>query len=426
MPAPSSSLVSAVLGDLAVLPEADRDALTARIPQLVAHLAWVPDPRDARGVRHSATSLLATAVAAVLTGATSFAAIGEWVADAAPEVLDLLGIRYNLLDRAHEVPDEATIRFLLEHLDATALTAATGAWLNELSRFDTSTAAAAARSTPRPGRQGRREQVVVDGKALRGTRHHTASGRARHLLAACTGRGVVIAQAEIDGKTNEITEFAPLLRPLDLTGAVVTADALHTQRDHAVFLVEEKNAHYILTVKKNQPSLHRQLKKLPWRQVKTAHTETVHGHGRSEKRSIKVVSVATQKGQGLLFPHAAQALQITRKTRPRHGGRWKTVTVYAVTSLDAHQARPDELATWIRRHWQIEALHHIRDVTYNEDASQIRTGSGPAAMAALRNLAIGILKYCGWTNIAVANRHHQRDPHRCLATLGLTNGHRDP
>ena len=129
---------------------------------------------------------------------------------------------------------------------------------------------------------------------------------------------------------------------------------------------------------------------------------------------------------GLAFPHAAQAICLTRQVRPLDGGRWRTITVYAITSLDAHQATPAQLAAWIRGHWQIEALHHLRDVGYGEDASQIRTGSGPAAMAALRNLAIGILKYCGWTNIAVANRHHQRDPHRCLATLGLTNGHRDP
>jgi predicted transposase YbfD/YdcC len=416
VPAPSSSLISAVLGDLAGLREADRDALADRIPQLISHLAWVPDPRDPRGIRHSLTSLLATAVAAVLTGATSFTAIGEWVADSPAWVLDVLGIRYNLFSRVHEVPDEATIRDLLERVDPAALTAATGAWLNDLTRFEP-TNGTRARDLRRP----RREQLVVDGKALRGTRHHTATGRALHLLAARTGRGAVIAQAEIGGKTNEISAFAPLLRPLDLADAVVTADALHTQRDHAVFLVEEKKAHYILTVKKNQPSLHRQLKQLPWRKIETGHTETHHGHGRTERRSIKVCAVA----QGLIFPHAAQAICITRRTRPRHGGRWKTVTVFAVTSLAAHQAQPEQLAAWIRRHWQIEALHHVRDVTYREDASQIRAGHGPAVMATLRNLAIGILKLCGWTNIAAANRHHQRDPRRCLATLGLTIGHHD-
>ncbi|WP_243716400.1 ISAs1 family transposase [Actinomadura darangshiensis] len=243
----------------------------------------------------------------------------------------------------------------------------------------------------------------MDGKSLRGTRHHTASGRARHLLAACSGRhGSVVAQREIDGKTSELSAFEPLLRPLELTGTEVTADALHTQRDHARFLVEDKNAHFILVVKKNQPSLYRQLKQLPWRQIPTGHTEDHPGHGRTERRSIKVTAV----GQGLLSPHAAQAVRITRRTRPRHGGRWKTATVYAVTSLSAHQARPDELAAWIRQQWQIEALHHIRDVTYREDASQVRTGSGPAVMAALRNIAISLLKLSGWTNIAQANRRH--------------------
>jgi hypothetical protein len=104
-----------------------------------------------------------------------------------------------------------------------------------------------------------------------------------------------------------------------------------------------------------------------WRQIRVGHTEDHHGHGRTERRSLKVVTIA----EGLLFPHAAQAIAIIRKTRPRHGGKWSTITVYAVTSLAAHQARPDELTTWIRHHWQIEALHHIRDVTYREEASQI-------------------------------------------------------
>lgn len=421
MPAPSSSLICAVLGDLAGLPAADRDLLADGIPQLLAYLAWVPDPRDPRGVRHSLTSVLVTAVAAVLAGARSLAAIAEWAADVPAGVLQVLGIRYDPLSRVHQVPDEATIRDVLERLDATAFTAATGAWLKSLAERQADTEQAAA--GPWARKPPRRASVQVDGKALRGTRHHTASGRACHLLAARTGRhGAVVAQVEIDDKTGEISAFEPLLRPLNLAGVVVTADALHTQRDHARFLVQDKKAHFILVVKKNQPSLYHQLKTLPWRQIPIGHTEDHHGHGRTERRSIKVVTVEP----GLAFPHAAQAIAITRKTRPRRGGRFKTVTVYAVTSLLVHQARPDELAAWIRQHWQIEALHHIRDVTYREDASQIRTGSGPAVMAALRNLTICLLKLCGWTNIAQANRRHLQDASRCLATLGLTTGHQDP
>jgi predicted transposase YbfD/YdcC len=88
--------------------------------------------------------------------------------------------------------------------------------------------------------------------------------------------------------------------------------------------------------------------------------------------------------------------------------------------LTAAQATGTQLAGWIRGHWQIEVLHHIRYVSYAEDASQIRTGSGPQAMATLRNLAIGIFKLTGHPGIAAACRHHSRDATRTLVTLGLS------
>jgi predicted transposase YbfD/YdcC len=277
----------------------------------------------------------------------------------------------------------------------------------------------AGRPPPGPGRRERRA-VAVDGKAVRGTRHASGDGQAQHLLAAADQQaGAVLAQAEVDGKTNEITAFAPLLEPLDLAGAVVTADAMHAQREHAQFLVTEKKAHYILAVKNNQPSLHAQLKALPWRQVPAAFDARERGHGRAEWRTLKLTAVAA----GIAFPHAAQAIQIRRRRRPLGGGtgqRWSTETSYAVTSLAASQATPAQVAAWIRGHWGIEALHHIRDVTYGEDDSQICTGTGPQVMATLRNLTIGVLKLGGYSNIAAACRYHARDATRVLATLGLS------
>ena len=207
----------------------------------------------------------------------------------------------------------------------------------------------------------------------------------------------------------------PLLEPLDLAGCVITADALHTQREHAQFLVTEKQAHYILVVKKNQPGLYAQVKNLPWRRIPVAARQHGRGHGRQEHRTLKAAAVAA----GLGFPHAAQAICLTRQVRPLDGGRWRTVTVYAITSLDAHQATPAQLAAWIRGHWQTGALHHLRDVSYGEDASPIRAGSGPQAMATLRNLAIGILQTAGHASIAAACRHRARDATRTLETLGL-------
>jgi hypothetical protein len=142
------------------------------------------------------------------------------------------------------------------------------------------------------------------------------------------------------------------------------------------------------------------------------------GHGRVEVRTLKAVSV-----NRFGFPHAAQVLQVTRKTRALQAPRrFKTVIVYAVTSLPFEQASPARLADLLRGHWAIEALHYLRDVTFAEDASQVRSGSGPHVMATLRNLVIGVLCQAGPVNVAAALRRHARDPHRPLATLGITLG----
>jgi predicted transposase YbfD/YdcC len=123
---------------------------------------------------------------------------------------------------------------------------------------------------------------------------------------------------------------------------------------------------------------------------------------------------------GLLFPGARQAVQIKRRRTDRKTGRTTVKTVYAVTSLTAEQATADQLARLVRDHWKIEALHHVRDTTFAEDASQLRTGNAPRAMATWRNLAIGALRAAGAKNIAAGLRRNARDPRRPLALLGLT------
>jgi predicted transposase YbfD/YdcC len=255
----------------------------------------------------------------------------------------------------------------------------------------------------------------VDGKTLRGSGQHPNSQV--HLLAAMDHTTVaVLAQTDVQAITNEISRFRPLLDRLDLTDTVVTADALHTQREHADWLVTVKHAAYLLVVKGNQPALRRQLATLPWCEVPVADTARDRGHGRAEIRRLQVTTIA-----GLDFPHATQALRITRRVRPLHSRRWRSVTVYAVTSLTNAQAHPARLADYVRGHWGIEALHHIRDTTFAEDASQTRTGTAPRAMASLRNLAIGILRRHGHRNIAAALRRNARDATRLLPLLGITS-----
>jgi predicted transposase YbfD/YdcC len=395
VPAPPSSLIPVAAHRLtapaALAPEQYRD--------LLDYLAEIADPRHRRGRRHTLATVLAVAVAAVLTGARSLGAIGEWASDAPGQVLAALGVRRDPWTGTFRPPGEATVRRVLARIDADALDRTIGAWL--------------ASQQPPPPSHPPRQAVAVDGKTLRGSGHHPSPQV--HLLAAMdhTTRAV-LGQTDVDHITNEIARFQPLLEDLDLAGRVLTADAMHTQREHADWLVSHKHADYLLIVKANQPALHHQLATLPWRQVPVQDDTRDRGHGRVEIRRLQVTTVA-----GLDFPHATQAIRITRRVRPLAGHKWRTVTVYAVTSLTAAQASPARLADWIRGHWGIEALHHIRDTTFAEDASRTRTATTPRAMASLRNLAIGILRAHGHRNIAAALRRNARDATRVLPLLGI-------
>jgi predicted transposase YbfD/YdcC len=406
VPADPSSPIPAALAHLARTDTDPVQLQDADAPHLLTYLAAVPDPRAAHGRRHPLVAILAMAAAAVLTGARSIAAIAEWAADTPQPVRAALGARRDAPDH-FAVPAEATIRRTLSRLDADALAAAVGAWLADRER-----------GRPRPT-ASRRRAVAVDGKTLRGARGANADGRRAHLL-ACMDHATraVLAQRQVGGAPEEVPAFAPLLADLDLAGTVVTADALQTHPQAAEFLVGEQRAHYLFVVKANQPLLLARCQRLPWHRVPVLDRTRDRGHGRVEVRTLKAVSV-----HRFGFPYAAQVLQVTRKTRalpaPR---RFQTVTVYAVTSLPFEQASPARLADLIRGHWAIEALHHLRDVTFAEDASQVRTGSGPHVMATLRNLVIGLLSRAGPVNVAAALRRHTRDPRRPLTTLGISLG----
>jgi predicted transposase YbfD/YdcC len=393
VPAEASSPITPALDQLrrepGIAPE--------EVPGLLERLAEVPDPRGTRGVRHALVAVLALTACAVLAGATSLLAVGEWIADAPTDVLERLGVRPDPILPRRSVPSESAVRRLLARVDADALDRSVGRWLADR----------------RPKGAGLRA-LAVDGKALRGAAR--AGGRRVHLLAALEHTsGLVLAQLDVGQKTNEVTRFRPLLDTLpDLADVVITADALHTQREHAEYLLA-RGAHYIVIVKDNTQKLRKQLKSLPWKGIPLQGRTRGKGHGRTEIRRIKAATV-----DNLLFPGARQAVQIKRRRTDRKTGRTTITTVYAVTDLTAEQVTPARLSELVRGHWGVEALHHVRDTTFAEDASQLRTGNAPRVMATWRNLAIGTLKLAGVTNIAAGLRRNARDAHRCLATLGLT------
>jgi predicted transposase YbfD/YdcC len=324
------------------------------------------------------------ALGAVLAGADSWAAIADWAA-----VTD------------HDVgggrpPHASTFRRLLGRVDVTALEAALTGWV--LGRRDTAAAETAAAGGPVAER---RTVLAADGKTLRGAQQPDGS-QTKLFCLYDHAHSLVLTQASV-GDGDEIAAFITALAALpDLSEVVITADALHCQREHATWL-HERGGHYLFTVKANQPTLRRAVAALPWGQVPGSRRRQA-GHGRTESRSIKVLDLDGHLIQAL-FPHAQRAIKVVRRRRCRRTGKRSVETVYAITSLDYRHADPGLLAVWIQGHWMIEnRVHHVRDVTQSEDRSHIRAGSGPHVLAALRNTALNLHRLDGHTNIARAQR----------------------
>ena len=356
----------------------------ARSQYLLELLAQVPDPRRKRGRRHPLAGLLAVGIAAVIAGSKSFAAIGQWAAEAGPEVLAGLGA-------ARGPAEESTFRRAFALVSPDVLDRFLGAWLHTRAAWVSG-----------------RLVIAIDGKTVRGARDK--NGKAPHLVAALAhGIGAVLGQVAVDAKSNEIPAVRDLLKAFaDLAGAVITIDAMHTQHDTARVILA-RQADYVMTVKGNVPTLYRQLRKLPWAAVPAVSSVTTD-HGRRARRTIK----AALAPAWVEFAGAAQVAQV-RRTVTRKGK--KTVEVVYLITSDC-DAGPATLAAWVRSHWHIEnKLHWVRDVTYQEDKSLVRTGNAPRVMATLRSLAISLLRLDGHDNIAAANRHHARDPQRTLKLL---------
>ena len=349
-------------------------------------LKGVTDPRDRRGVRHCLTAVLCLAVVGVLAGCRTLGAMREHVADLEPADLGDLD-----LEEGRALPSESTIRRVLERVNADDLDARVSSWLRT-----------------RVGAIGGRRVIAVEDETMRGAR--TGDNPAPHLLAALDqASGVVVGQRRVSDKSNEIPALPDLLAPLDLDGALITADAMHTQRSTAQWIIS-RGAHYLLTVKDNQPGLKRELGALPWKDVPSISVPD-GSHGRRVRRTVQAVEAPAW----IDFPGAAQVIRI-RRTRTVKGRKHIEV-VHLICSLPPTDARPEQVASWARGHWTIEnRLHWVRDVVTGEDRHQLRTANGPQIMAALRNLAISLIRLLHGPRapIAATTRAMARRPRRAI------------
>jgi len=383
-------------------------------------LEALPDPRSPQGRIYPLACLIAIALCAfTAAGNDRFTAVGQWIKRAGQADLARLHAPWDPIAGRYRAPDEKTIRVVLDRLDPRALAGALlgprpagrrgcgGPAPASVRRYRARRAARRARTLAR----ARLRAVAVDGKTSRGARR--ADGTRVHLLGVAEHGGHLLDHLEVDVKHNETSHFTELLEPLDLTGAVVTFDALHTVRANLDWLATEKKAHYIAVLKQNQPLLYGRVTALPWRQVPAGSVTRDTGHGRTETRTVKAAHVS-----GLDFPWACQAIKITRWRKDTAAGKISRETAYAVTSLTSADATTPDLARLVREHWSIEAHHHIRDTTFGEDNSTSRTGNGPANLATIRAAVIAAVKDAGYLHVPEGRRDHTT-PAETLRLHGL-------
>jgi len=368
---------------------------------LVEVLADIPDFRQSRGKRHPLHAILSLAIAAMLCGYKSYSAMAEWGRNYGQELSTALGFTHT------KTPCAATLHNIFRSLDRQLFDSKLGQWVESL-------------MADSPDKGEGPVVISFDGKTLRGSRKQGAP--AAHLLSAVGQRlGLTIAQHSVDDKTNEITAMTEMLRNLILENRVITMDALLTQRAIAERIVNG-GGDYLMVVKDNQAELLKWISALfeqtIWLRegVQTAEMKDA-AHGRIETRKLSTSSALNDHD---LWPGLEQVLKTERSVTEKRSGKQRQEVVFGVTSLKRERASAEQLLKMSRQHWHIENKSHwVRDVTFDEDRSQVRCGSIPQVMAAIRNTAIGLMRRAGETNIAAACRRFAAQPWAALALIGI-------
>jgi len=372
-----------------------------QIIPLIEVFVEIPDFRKNRGKRHALPAILALACAAVLCGARSYSAIADWGRNYGRALAKALGFTHE------KTPCAATLYTVFCHLDVELFE-------NRLQQWAEQVLAAY------PPRQDQDEAIAIDGKTQRGSKKQGAPGT--HLLSALSHRlGLTLAQLAVDDKTNETFAIEDLLDVLVLKGRIVTVDALHTQRFIAQTILDWE-ADYVMIVKENHPEMLADIELLFQELAVVADTVTKAesvdaGHGRIERRQLVA---STALADYLNWPGLQQVFRLERTVTIKKTGKQRHEVVFGMTSLAPDKTDAAHLLRPVRHHWHIENKSHwVRDVTFDEDRSQVRRGSIPQMMAALRNVAIGLIRLTGQKNIAAATRRFAAQPWAAVALLGI-------
>lgn len=357
------------------------------VKSLMAYLHTLTDPRKKRGRRYSMVDLLTLLILAKLGGEDTMKGISEWVKLRGKGLIKLLGLTRTTL------PHQTTYERLLDRMDIDEFECAIGQFFAQHSDQNVT--------------------ITLDGKVLRGTIPEGET-QGTHLLAAYVPEnGVVLMQMEVDKKTNEHKVAPKLLKAIDLEKCVVTGDAMFTHNDLCQQIVEAKGD-YVFPIKGNQSKSQQVIAEVftpipvtsghSQHKLPETYAETISmGHGRIEQRYL---TLSTQLNDYLDWSHLGQVFRLQRVIQRLKTGKLTYQVVFGITSLSPEKCTPKRLLEIIRQHWHIEnRLHYVRDVTFHEDACQIRQSKRQRFLAAINNLAIGLIRSCDFDYAPEARRH---------------------
>jgi predicted transposase YbfD/YdcC len=370
-------------------------------------LMRVTDRRKARGQRYTAAVVLTLMLLAKLAGQKTVSGIAEWVR------LRAEWVRAQLPFKDERLPCANTYQYVCDHVEVDEL----NQYLGEC--FEAASTPAVSVSQARSA--GAVIHLAVDGKSLRGTRRLTTAKAATQVVGLYNvSEAYMMRQRTIASKGKEHEAAFALLAGLDLQGCVVSADALHTQRDWCRTILRQ-NGDYLVVAKRNQPELRQAIALLfsqpprPFLFPEAAAHSVDKQHGRIEIRHLRS---SAELGAYLAphWPDVAQVFQVER-TVTRYGQTTQEIA-YGMTSLPASRLSPDALLALIRAHWRIENRSHWRrDVTLGEDACRVTLGKAPQVLASLNNTVLALVDRLRLPNLAAAMRRFDAQPAAALALL---------